>query len=129
MRRFASILISVVLGLVLMLRAVLPALPVYVCTAMGGEHLLAPCCPSDDSHSDDGPVVYSRCCIPEDQPAIDIQRSQPIQVSALLATPALLTAAQVLTLPLPVLMLRPLTARNGPPPIGPPPSRHKVLRI
>ena len=53
-----------------------------VCTAMGGEHLLAPCCPSDDSHSDDGPVVYSRCCIPEDQPAIDIQRSQPIQVSA-----------------------------------------------
>lgn len=129
MRRFASILISVVLGLVLMLRAVLPALPVYVCTAMGGEHLLTPCCPAAGPHSDDAPVVYSRCCIPEDLPAIDIQRGQPLQVSVLLATPTLGTVMQVLTLPLPALALRPLTARNGPPPIGPPPPRHQILRI
>jgi hypothetical protein len=124
-RRFASLLLFTVL----LLRAIVPALPIFVCVQMGGMHSLKPCCSSDDEHVEAGATVSARCCQSEAQHQLDLQsESRPELQKKLLAV------AQLATVPLhePWIVpsgVRPKPACNGPPPIGPPPPLHQVLRI
>ena len=124
-RRFASLLLFTVL----LLRAIVPALPLFVCVQMGGMHSLKPCCSSDDEHAEVGAAVSAQCCQSEAQRQLDLQSaSRPELEKKLLAVAQLATVLlhQPWMTPSEV---RPKPARNGPPAIGPPLPLHQVLRI
>ncbi len=125
MRRFASLLLFTVL----LLRAILPALPMFVCVQMGGMHSLKPCCSSDDEHLSAGAAVSTQCCQSEAQRQLDLQsESRPELQKKLLAVAQLVNVLLHDPWVLPS-GVRPKPACNGPPPIGPPPPLHQVLRI
>lgn len=125
MRRLATML----LFLVLVLRAALPALPVYVCYEMGGEHVLGPCCSSEAAHPSDTPTVGARCCVPEDQPTFEAQSPPQPHAALGFQLPVLVAVVLDLALPASQSTLRLPLVHHGPPPIGPPPSLRKILRI
>lgn len=122
-------LASILLFFVLVLRAVLPALPVYVCYEMGGEHVLGPCCSAESANPSDPPSVSARCCVPEDQPTVDAQRPPQPHAGHGLQLPALVAVVLAFAQPSLQPTLRLPLARTGPPPLGPPPSLRKILRI
>lgn len=127
-RRVLATLFFLALVLVLGLRAVLPALPVYVCYEMGGEHVLGPCCESEEVHPGDAPSYAARCCVPEKQPTVEAQRAPQPQATLLASVVVAVAGVFEFASPpsVPTFRLPPLC--NGPPPLGPPPL-HRVLRI
>lgn len=90
---------------------------------------MKPCCSSDDEHANAGTAVSAQCCQSEAQPQLDLQsESRPELQKKLLAVAQLVTV--LLHAPRMVESgVRPKPACNGPPPIGPPPPLHQVLRI
>lgn len=90
---------------------------------------MKPCCSSDDEHANAGTAVSAQCCQSEAQRQLDLQsESRPELQKKLLAVAQLVTV--LLHAPRMVESgVRPKPACNGPPPIGPPPPLHQVLRI
>lgn len=118
---------AVVLFLVLALRAVVPALPMYVCTGMGTVHLDHPCCAGDPDLA--RPAWTAGCCQPEQGATVDA--ALPPGKSALVGVHQAMLAAPALAL-VSVPRLAPgrlLMARAAPWPIGPPPPLRSILRI
>ena len=123
MRKVAAIL----LFLVLALRAVVPTLPMFVCSGMGAAHLWQPCCAA--AHESELPAWSSACCKSEPGAAIDVALppSKPglvVLPHAVIAAPlvALLAVSVRVTTTL-------LPARASPWPVGPPPPLRSILRI
>lgn len=110
-----------------------PALPVFVCAAMGGARSLAPCCPALDAEDEGGgaagPAFAARCCRPT-QPAAPVALQAPgtrlpeYRALVLAAPPPGATAAFA------HLRTAAASACPGVPPPGlPPPPLRRVLRI
>ncbi len=122
-RRVAAILVFLVLAL----RAVVPAVPLYVCVGMGAAHLWQPCCPGAEEA--ELPALTRSCCKPEQGAAMDVALppakpgpvlfAQPVLAVPLVAQFAFLRTADN----------RLLSARAPPWPVGPPPPLRTILRI
>lgn len=111
--------------LVLLVRSLLPALPVYVCLGMGGAHLTRPCCDRDDERAQ--PAYTSRCCRPEAPRAIEPPRPPPAPPQLLLTPAGVAHAVALVPPPLAGPEPRP-SWRSRPPPVGPPPPLRQILR-
>lgn len=126
MRRFSFSLLLLLLAI----RMIVSALPVFICHEMGGTHVSTPCCAPDETGLDETSLVASRCCEQEDQAKLDLQRGPKTEAASLLQVPLL--AALV---PLPLLLPGPLLStplsmpRSGALPVGPPPPLRQILRI
>ena len=123
MRKLAAIFIFLVLAL----RAVVPALPMYVCAGMGAAHRWQPCCAG--AEESEIPALAALCCKPEQGAAVDVALP-PAKTSFFALQLPVFTAPAVALLFLP----RPADARllpaGAPPgPVGPPPPLRTILRI
>lgn len=125
MRRVA---VSLVL-LIVVLRAVAPSAPIFICHEMGGVHVLGPCCQADEWRADQPEAISARCCEAHEQARIDIQRAPQTEPSLKLTAPALvfIDAVPVEPMATPSPFIRHL--RSRPPPVGPPPPLRQILRI
>lgn len=130
--------LQIALLLVVSLRAALPALPLFVCTQMGGAHLLSPCCtdaepPARALAPPESPTLKARCCeaaahaSPES--LREFRRITPAERGVAAEAVVLLPTAYLLPPLLAPPAVRPQPARDRPPPIGPPPPLHQILRI
>jgi hypothetical protein len=130
LKRFAAIL----LGLLLLAHALVPALPKYVCVGMGGAHFLQPCCPDRSAeHRHDGQPAWerARCCQAEPPVAIEAQRPQPDNPLRILelVSHSLTIACAFDAPPAPPVPRGLGTARGDPALIAPPPRLFVTLHV
>jgi hypothetical protein len=128
-RRFAAILI----GMLLLAHAVVPALPRYVCVGMDGAHRLHPCCPEKPAELQDVMSSWerARCCQPEQAVAIDAQqlpRSEQPRVLAAVTQAGNDALPAVVAVP-PVAAFGLIAARGDPAFVRPPPRLHFALHV
>lgn len=126
MRRLAALLI----GLLMLVHAMVPALPSYVCT--DGGRSLNPCSPVEERAT--APAVpewnLGDCCKLTAPAIVDAQPpslTNPAQRFSTVST--LIPAAPVALAVMPGLLLSPPLARGDPALRGPPLRRHPILRI
>lgn len=125
--------LGILIGLFMLAHALVPALPTYVCLAMGGIRMMHSCCPDaadEPQGADDGTVLRDvRCC--QFAPAVTIEAQRLPQTT--FTAPALpFIAVVVLPEVLPPPWRTPLlrgTARGDPALLGPPLLLHPILRI
>jgi len=128
-QRFAAIL----LGILLLAHALVPALPKYVCAGMDGVHLLHPCCPNKSAELPEGALAWERaaCCQPEQAVAIGAQQlPRSEQPRAMVALTKAVTDAAPAVIPLqPASGFALLAVRGDPALVKPPPRLHFALHV
>lgn len=125
--------LSILISVFILTHALVPTLPKYLCLGMGGVHVLQKCCPEEDGLHEgaeyETTLRDARCCQSLPKAASGAQWAPRSEIKLI---PPLLVGTTV-PIEAPPLRWREcivrIVARGDPPPLGPPPPLHRILRI